>query len=713
MTTYTTALALGAALMLAACGSDTAGEPDAGVDTRDTEDVEVDTEGADTGDADTLGAADTARDTTLPDELEVAVAVTLDGAPAADVLVVQGGTSRSWRTGADGTVTAIIDVTTPGALVLVATHPEARTGGADMYRSALQDAVLIALERYDTADNPSYVFQDPGLPGDSPTAAQCGHCHGSIVESWYASEHRRAASDPRLGDLYTGRAHAASDEAACAALGGAWREGRAPGAESAVAGCYVGPGVLADLDGDCVSGVDCDASATAFGACADCHAPGIDGQLGGRDLLEARGNSFDNGVHCDICHKVDRVDLTAPAGTAGRLVLTRPTEPTSASLGQYEPLTFGVNVDVLNPRMGNVPRAHFKTAELCAGCHELEQPALVAGGALDAERWPTGRLPIHSTFSEWQASPMAPGVPCQSCHMPPDPLAGNGADIKGGPAAGGVTAGWVRPPGGVREHSWIGPRAEGSRMLENAAAVFLETERDGDLLTVTATTQNVGPGHAIPTGEPMRSIVLVVEAWCGDSALVPSGGDAVPDYGGALSSRGADEGWSVWPEAQVGDELRVVVRPGDSRDYAGFGPFGDGRFDAEEKGLPVERVAGRVRAVAVAQDGAVTWDGPVPVGDVAYLTRSDTDFAGLPGAAFARVLVGPDGARMVPHHRAVDVASDNRLLAQQRWTSTHAFAATCEGPRVEARLLHLDVPAALARQKGWERTARVMVEVSR
>ena len=704
---------LGVALAVAACGpSETSGADS--VTPEDT--VEVDTAGDDADATDDVeDAADTvvARDTTLPDELAVHVTVTLDGAPAVDVLVVQGGTTRSWRTGADGTVEATLDVTTPGALVLAATHPEARSGGATLYRSGLEDAVTIALERYDTADNLAYIFQDPGVPGDSSSTAQCGHCHVSIVKRWYASEHRSAASNPRLGDLYAGRAHGASDAVACAALGGAWREGRVPGGDGDALGCYVGPGVLADLDGACVAGGDCEGTATAFGQCADCHAPGIDGQLGGRDLLEARGNSFANGVHCDICHKVDRVELGAPAGVAGRLRILRPTEHASPSLGKFKPLTFGVNVDVLNPRMGNVPRAHFKSADLCAGCHELEQPALVAGGALDATRWPSGRLPIHTTYSEWAASPMSPGVSCQSCHMPPDPLARNGADIKGGPAAGGVAAGWVRPPGGVREHSWLGPRAESARMLENAAAVFLAPRVEGDTLVVDATTQNVGPGHAIPTGEPLRSIVLVVEAWCEGDALAAVGGDTVPDYGGALAVRERDAGWLVWPEARVGDELRVVARPGGFHDYVGYGPFGDGAFDAAAKGLPVEHAVGRVRALAVAEDGAVTWDGPVPDGDVAYLTRSPTDFAGLPGAAFARVLVGPGGARMVPHHRAVDVASDNRLLPQAKWTSTHRFAATCATSRVEARLLHLDVPAELARAKGWTRTARVMAEVTR
>ena len=83
------------------------------------------------------------------------------------------------------------------------------------------------------------------------------------------------------------------------------------------------------------AGPDC--GATAFGGCADCHAPGIDGALGGRDLRDATGRALDYGVHCDVCHRVDRVDLDAPAGVAGRLGLHRPSEKsTSIALGVWQ-----------------------------------------------------------------------------------------------------------------------------------------------------------------------------------------------------------------------------------------------------------------------------------------------------------------------------------------------------------------------------------------
>ena len=97
--------------------------------------------------------------------------------------------------------------------------------------------------------------------------------------------------------------------------------------------------------------------------------------------------------------------------------------------------------------------------------------------------------------------------------------------------------------------------------------------------------------------------------------------------------------------------------------------------------------------------------------DAAYRLSDALEFAGRPGFGFARVLVGAGGERMVPHFAAVDVASDNRLLPQQSWTSEHQFQTPCEDPEVIARLIHRPYPLALARERGWEPADQVMVEV--
>jgi hypothetical protein len=211
-------------------------------------------------------------------------------------------------------------------------------------------------------------------------------------------------------------------------------------------------------------------------------------------------------------------------------------------------------------------------------------------------------------------------------------------------------------------------------------------------------------------------MVLVVEAACGEEALVPIGGDVIPDFGGAYGMKGPEEDWLEWPDALPGQVLRVVNRSGEALDYVGYGPFGDGSFSAEEKGMEREEYVGEATIVSV-EDGAVTLDSELPEGDRVYWVDplsfpEDKDGvqarAGAPGFAFARVMVGADGRRMVPHYLAVDVASDNRLLPQQEWTSTHLFSTSCEDPEVRAVLVHRAYPFSLALERGWSLLERIM-----
>ena len=68
--------------------------------------------------------------------------------------------------------------------------------------------------------------------------------------------------------------------------------GLSPGSAKSVERCYLGAGVLGALNDGCGTDKACDGVAKNFGGCADCHAPGIDGKLGGRDLLEASHVEF-------------------------------------------------------------------------------------------------------------------------------------------------------------------------------------------------------------------------------------------------------------------------------------------------------------------------------------------------------------------------------------------------------------------------------------
>ncbi|NCG21226.1 MAG: hypothetical protein GWP91_19630, partial [Rhodobacterales bacterium] len=66
----------------------------------------------------------------------------------------------------------------------------------------------------------------------------------------------------------------------------------------------------------------------------------------------------------------------------------------------------------------------------------------------------------------------------------------------------------------------------------------------------------------------------------------------------------------------------------------------------------------------------------------------------------------------VPHHAAVDVVSDNRLMPGMSWTSEHRFdASTCPTPTHSAALIHRAFPYDQADEKHWLLRDTLMVEV--
>jgi hypothetical protein len=277
----------------------------------------------------------------------------------------------------------------------------------------------------------------------------------------------------------------------------------------------------------------------------------------------------------------------------------------------------------------------------------------------------------------------------------------------------GLQAGWRRPPGAVRSHAFVGPRTPGSAMLELAAGLRIQKVLSDGVLTAQVTTTNVSCGHALPTGEPSRHLLLRVEARCDEIAQPPVGGFALPALAGALAQREASSDWRSWPEAQIGDVLRVVQLPQEFRDYDGVKPFDRaGGWSLEARGWAREDVIGE-RTIIGIHSGQVVTEFPIPSGDRAYLLRGEADAAGAPGVLFARVLSGVDGVAMPPHHLAVDVQMDNRLKPQQSFTSNHQFAVDCPDPVVTARLWYRSFPAAQLKRYGWDVPDRLMVEARR
>jgi len=653
------------------------------------------------------------------------------GDVVADAMVKQGGVEATTTvSAADGSFS--IQVHAEGFLrpALIASKTAHRTRGIELFDVPTEPVEIVILTAA-LPDNPDYTYLDPG-DGIDLTKEDCTHCHTRFVQQFLTSKHAEAARDPLVQDLYAGVSRAHGDSAACAAAGGSWKQGKDPGTANAIDKCYLGGGVLPDLNPGCGGAAEdaCDdptitnGAPTAFGACADCHAPGINGIAGGRDLHDAQGLAYDIGVSCDPCHKVKDIDLDLPPGVGNRLILQRPAEP-GRDIYLWEPLFFGPFADVANPVMGGAtPQPKFKQAVYCAGCHEQNQPALMPGEQLDAQRWPDG-LPVHSTYSEWLDGPYnQPTTPCQFCHMPSTFDLVNSLDLATVENQS-IKFGFPRAPEDTRQHIFRSPLHGDPRLIDGALFVSVNTSLTATSLTADVSITNIGCGHAIPTGEPMRSLVVVVEAQGSCGKLAATDGLTINDLGGAratgvvgvdLSAASTTLTWSAASAiANTGDVVRAVRPTGNYDDYDGIGFFADPQLTPEQKGIPILAPVGEATVVSV-NGNDLTLDVPlslqaddiVYVGDGWPATASDGQpslhLAGAPGHTFARVLTDSTGARGVAHYRAIDMVSDNRIAPGGNAVTSHTFAVPsgCSAPSVTATVLYRPVPLAMATLRGWD-----------
>ena len=683
----------------------------------------------------------------LPDKFIVTGVVTDGTAPLAGATVMQGGGKPALTTGADGAFTIELTTAIPGIPAVVAAKIGYRSAGAEFLE--LPDGPITLVVRFAHApDNIGYIY---GEPGNGDTAHDkstkfCGHCHTTYAKQFQTSAHARATRDPLVQDLYAGVASALNSPAACLAVGGTLRAGLVPGSPQMTASkCYVGAGVLPDLNPGCGAKgqLSCDdpalASAgkpTIFGRCADCHAVGIDGKAGGRNLHEATGIAFENGNHCDVCHHVRDVDLGKPPGVGGALLIQRPREHIDDSPGgQLVQILYGPTLDVPNSFMGGSYQPKFATSELCGGCHHQNQGAMLPGSTLDPARWPGG-LPTHSTYDEWAASSYnTPGTQCQFCHMPSDDTGlVNSVDVTY-PSDASITFGYVRKPEEIHKHIFRSPLEGSPRLIDKSVTVGISGAVSASLLGVTVQIKNVNVGHAIPSGEPMRSLLVRIHADACGKAMIPAGGMTLDDWGGAIAGATVGGGVTIngaqltWPAgaalAKAGNVIRVARPTGLFDDYAGIGFFADPGLTPAQKGLEIRTPVGEAQVMSIA-GSVITLAAALTLqaGDVVFLGEPEAwppvdgavspALAGATGYSFARTLVDPLGQRGVPHYRAIDMVSDNRIAPQAKAITTHAFTipAGCPSATITAAVIYRPIPLGLARQRGWDARDYVIATTS-
>lgn len=234
------------------------------------------------------------------------------------------------------------------------------------------------------------------------------------------------------------------------------------------------------------------------GNCATCHIPGaaiadplnIDPNL-------VTGTNL-NGVFCDFCHKISNVKSTTGQGSTGVLSIEmlRPADGEQMFFGPY---------DDINKPDSYLPL--IKKSEYCAPCH-------------NGKFW---GIPSYNEFTEWQTSPYPGlGIQCQTCHMAPDGVTNNFALGKGG---------LERDPLTIPSHLMLGSRDQ--LFLSNSVTLNVSAQQIRDSLKVMVTINNDKTGHNVPTGNPARNMILLLDVKDMNSVpLTFLKGGTIPYWGG-------------------------------------------------------------------------------------------------------------------------------------------------------------------------------------
>ena len=439
------------------------------------------------------------------------------GSPVSGAVVRVKATSSSTLTDAGGKFT--LGGFAPAFRVRV-------TGWQDGYYIDGADAwpwnttVELVLSSYRQPDRNDYVWQPPSAPTRSAPAAWliqrsldlaaavsvgslfkplsdrvelgCRDCHAAIYEEWSESAHSRGVENARFMTMYNGT-NIGGDQSPLTRYVSNRDYGRMP-VRADLRRPYFGPGFKLDFP-------------NIAGNCASCHLPTLvaentpyaDPNLASG--LDARG------THCDFCHKISDVVLAPGTGAPYdnrtgvlSIELMRPASDSELVFGPYDDVDFGR--DTYLPLI--------EQSEVCAPCHA-------------ARFW---GVPIYQSFNEWRASSYsAEGKTCQSCHMKPDGVTTNFA-----PQRGGVE----RDPHSIPTHTF--PGANDQALLQDAAELAIVTTREDDHLVVDVSVTNAKAGHHLPTGSPLRHVLLVVTATDEHGQALPlETGPALPGWTGDLA----------------------------------------------------------------------------------------------------------------------------------------------------------------------------------
>jgi len=349
--------------------------------------------------------------------------------------------------------------------------------------------VVINLSKYSTADNLNYNWSpDEGGLG----SLGCAECHPAYDE-WLGDAHSQSAVNERFLTMYAGT-DVLGNQSPETEYGfnrdyGSYQlrpDKNLP---------YYGPGYKLDFP-------------ESAGNCSACHVPAqaaYPGKEYTSDPNQAEGIE-EEGIFCNFCHKIGEVKLDPQTD------LPQPNMPGVLSIQLYRPpdngeeLFLGNFDDVIGPDSYS---SIYEQSAYCAPCHS-------------ATFWDET---VYNSYGEWVESAYndpKDGQTCQECHMP-------AVDYKYFvyPDQGGVQ----RDPQKISNHNMTGYMED--TLMENAVTLSADVEIVENQLGLTVSVVNDQTGHAVPTGHPLRQVILLVETRDNtDQILDLVEGSTIPFYGG-------------------------------------------------------------------------------------------------------------------------------------------------------------------------------------
>lgn len=367
--------------------------------------------------------------------------------------------------------------------------------------ASVSELITFQLHKHPTTDNPDYAFISPST--DSGNSTACGRCHSAKsdthnvslpVDEWRQDAHFRAAVNPRFLSIYNGTT-----------LDGT------PGQptifrfdQENLLNVPVAPSLGQDAAG---VGFRLDFPDQA-GSCAACHVP----VLALNSPYNANPNHAEGvaqeGITCDFCHKLWDVRVGEDGLPSPNLPgvlsieMLRPPEGEQVFLGPFDDTP---GEDIYSPIQNE--------SRFCAACHT-------------GSFW---GVTMYNSFGEWLASPYsdhATGKTCQDCHMPH-----TGADrfVQLPPDVTQFVP--QRDPQTIFSHRM--PGASDIQLLQNTVKLAFDVSRDADIVTAVVRVTNTNAGHHVPTDNPLRNMILLVEARDSQGqSLTLVDGPTIPDWGG-------------------------------------------------------------------------------------------------------------------------------------------------------------------------------------